>query len=217
LIEHNSYLIEHNSYLIEHNSYLIEHNNSYILLKIENIMKNPTRNFKAGLIAIIVMTFSSLTSLSRSTNNYNWSRYQIILDKKPFSSLGGINNNTNSIPDYAKKLRLSAIARIGNRVYAGFVSSGTNSFMLREGETNDSGIVLEKINYQDEFVLLHSSNEVTSLFLQSDPNLTNAFTANASTNNPWANFFREHFERRSSTNSVPNPEREQRRLQRQSQ
>jgi len=149
-------------------------------------MKNLIRRLSAGLVALTLFSFSQapIGYLAKPS----WDRYQIILDKNPFGKLGPAD--PLETPDWAKDIRVSYIARNGSDLSAGWVSSKTNSFSLKLGETSEEGITLESINYEDESVKLSKAGKYVTLNVQALPYVTNAFPiASSATRDPWREFY----------------------------
>ena len=104
-------------------------------------------------------------------------RYQIILDRKPFSAAGGANAAaTATVPaeTFAKGLRMSALLDLPSGFRVGLIGTAlTNqSFFLGVGEKSDDGIELVSVNYEAEEALLRKGTE--EVVLKLTPTATNA-------------------------------------------
>lgn len=149
-------------------------------------MKNLIRRLTAGLVALTLFSFSQapIGYLAK----HSWDRYQIILDRNPFGKLGPAD--PLETPDWAKDIRVSYIVRRGSDLSAGWVSSKTNSFSLKLGETSEEGITLESINYEDESIKLSKAGKYVTLNVQALPYVTNSFPfASSTTRDPWREFY----------------------------
>jgi hypothetical protein len=99
----------------------------------------------------------------------DFSRYQVILDRKPFGDLPQPVVNTPSGPppeSFAKSLRLSTIIESDDgEMKVGFVDTRNNkSYMLMPGESQD-GIELVSANWDDEEAVLRQGGEMALLKL----------------------------------------------------
>lgn len=148
-------------------------------------MRNLIRRLTAGLVALTFLSFSQNPVGYLAKNS--WDRYQIILDKDPFGKLGPAD--PLETPDWAKDIRVSYIVRRGSDLFAGWVSSKTNSFSLKLGEISEEGITLESINYEDESIKLSKAGKYVTLNVQALPYVTNAFPIASSTRDTWREFY----------------------------
>lgn len=100
----------------------------------------------------------------------DFSRYQLILDRKPFGELTAPLVNAPSGPppeSFAKSLRLSTIIETDDGMMkVGFVDTRNNkSYMLTPGESQD-GIELVSASWDDEEAVLRQGGEMALLKLQ---------------------------------------------------
>ena len=109
-------------------------------------MKNLIRSLSVGLAALTLFSFSQ--NPVGHLNNSSFDRYQIILDKNLFGKLGPAD--PVEIPDWAKDIRISYIARNGSELSVGYVSSKINSFSLKLGEVSEEGITVEQFVELDQ-------------------------------------------------------------------
>ena len=103
----------------------------------------------------------------------DFSRYQVILDRKPFGDLPAKQEETaEAVPaaeSFAKNLRVcSIIEQDDGSVRVGFVDMQSNkSYMLSVGDPPIDGIELVSASYEDKEAYLRRGSEMAQIKLQS--------------------------------------------------
>ncbi|HEY8239811.1 MAG TPA: hypothetical protein VIH35_00105, partial [Kiritimatiellia bacterium] len=104
--------------------------------------------------------------------DYEFSRYQVILDRKPFGELPvAVQVDPNAPPpvSFAQGLRLSMIIEVEDtgEMRVGFVDSRSNkNYTLGVGEEQD-GIKLESASWDNEEAILSQGGEMALIKIQS--------------------------------------------------
>jgi len=153
---------------------------------------------------IVTLWFAATLSFAvMMARGAEWDHYQVILDRHPF---GALRDATNSTPDYAKNLRLSAIWLVNGQPRAGFEdSTAKRDYVLHCGESTDDGLQLLEIRYTDEAVVIRKGKEIAVLHLQvgASTNIppinvgpTNLTAQSGTNGNPWREFFERYRQRR---------------------
>jgi hypothetical protein len=127
----------------------------------------------ALLLVGVVCAAAAETNETQSAKTFE--RYQVIVEKNPFGRM--MAEGEVVLPDFAKNLRLCALARFPDPAQpgrmlarAGFVGPApTNQFTVLEGELTEEGYSLEEVNYADQKVKLRKGTEVATLTVEGLP------------------------------------------------
>ena len=126
-----------------------------------NVMRTLTYIVVAGLLG-----------LTAGADTPDFSRYQVILDRKPFGTAPPPEDTSNRpIPlseSFAKNLRMSALLEVeGGGIRIGLIDSQSGkNFFLGIGD-NEDGIELISASYKDEEAVIRKGPEMAVLKLQS--------------------------------------------------
>ena len=129
-------------------------------------MWNMKRVLQIGWISLMAVT------VAFGTAQYDFSRYQIIIDRKPFGEPPPPpplpTKATPQAESFARNIRLSGLVeKDDGSIQVGFVDKQSNkSYFLSEGESED-GIELVSASYEDEEAVLQKGGEMAVIQLQS--------------------------------------------------
>lgn len=111
------------------------------------------------------------SALSAAANPADFSRYQLVLDRKPFGEAPPVDlAQPPLVPSesFARNLRMSALLETDDGgVRIGLINQqNNNSFFLTVGESED-GIELVSASYEDEEAVVRKGSEMAVIKLQS--------------------------------------------------
>lgn len=137
-------------------------------------MMNPLKKFgRMVLPAILVATLDVSESFGSADVDDGFSRYQIIISRKPFGVPPPEPVEVKEPPpkaqedSFAKTMRVFGINKPeGGMLEVGIWDNATQShFLLHEGESNDDGVKVVSVNYELEEVILEKAGEVAVITL----------------------------------------------------
>lgn len=123
------------------------------------------------ILLVASLFFSGGGLLIAAITGYDFNRYQVILDKKPFGEVTpseGAQTQTALSDVISKELEMKAIIDDGTGIRIGFLDKKSNkNFFLGVGENHD-GLQVVSINYENEEAVVKKGSETAVVKLRPD-------------------------------------------------